>query len=102
MPTPSAVVGAQGKRRFQQIGRRVMANERRWCYSWFASKPTGAGTTKAGLQKDSKWMSGDSITVAFLAGDTKLRKRVREVAESWVASGMANLRLVFKEGSDGD
>ena len=72
-----------------------MANEKRWCYSWFAGKPVGAGTTKAALQKDAKWKSGDRVTIAFVEGDQKLLNRVREVAERWVAPGMANLRLIF-------
>lgn len=79
-----------------------MANEKKWCYAWFADKPIAAGTTRAALQKDSKWTSGDKINVAFLEGDDKLKKRVREVAERWVSPGMANLRLVFNDGPNAD
>lgn len=79
-----------------------MANEKKWCYAWFAHKPIAAGTTRAALQKDSKWASGDVINVAFLEGDDKLKKRVREVAERWVAPGMANLRLVFNDSPNAD
>jgi serralysin len=71
-----------------------MASDK-WCFYWFAGKAAGAGTTRAALQKDAKWKSGDTIKVAFLGGDAKLRKRVQDVAERWVAPGMANLRLVF-------
>jgi serralysin len=79
-----------------------MANEKKWCYAWFAGKPKGAGTTKAALQKDSKWKSGDTISIAFLEGDDKLKKRVREVAERWVAPGLANLTLAFNDRPDAD
>ena len=79
-----------------------MANENRWCFAWFAAKPTGAGTTKAALQRDAKWKSGDTITVAFLEGDQELRKRVKEVAQRWVGPGMANLRLVFNDSPNAD
>jgi astacin (peptidase family M12A) len=79
-----------------------MANDKRWCYAWFAGKPAGAGTTRAALQKDAKWKSGDAITVAFLGGDEALKKRVRETAQRWVAPGMANLRLVFNDAPDAD
>jgi hypothetical protein len=79
-----------------------MANDRRWCYAWFAGKASGAGTTRAALQKDAKWTSGDPITVAFLEGDEALRKRVRDVALRWVEAGMANLRLIFNDSPDAD
>lgn len=79
-----------------------MGNERKWCYAWFASPPEGANTTKAALQKDSRWKSGDKITVAFLEGDTQLKKRVREVAERWTAPGLANLKLAFDDNPNAD
>jgi serralysin len=79
-----------------------MANQRHWCYSWFQGKPVGAGTTRAALQKDSKWKSGDAISVGFMSGDEKLKQRVQDVAQRWTAPGMANLRLVFKNEPDTD
>lgn len=36
-----------------------MANDKRWCFAWFEGKKRDAGTTKAALQKDAKWTSGD-------------------------------------------
>lgn len=79
-----------------------MSNEKRWCYAWFQSKPAGAGTTRAALQKDAKWKAGDPITVAFMSGDDILKKRVREIAQRWTAPGLANLRLVFNDDPDAD
>jgi hypothetical protein len=70
--------------------------------AWFAGAKAGAATTKAALQKDAKWTSKDRITVRFMEGDKNLRKRVREVAEQWTGSGMANLRLVFNDAPDAD
>jgi hypothetical protein len=77
-----------------------MANDKRWCYAWFQGKPAGAGTTKAALQRDAKWVSGDPITVAFMSGDDTLKERVRDVARRWIAPGLANLRLVFNDDPD--
>jgi matrixin len=74
-----------------------MANDKRWCFAWFEGKATGAGTTRAALQKDAKWTAGDSVIIAFLEGDETLKTRVRETALNWVAPGMANLRLVFDD-----
>lgn len=79
-----------------------MADDTRWCFAWFQDKPAGGGTTKAALQKDSKWKPGDSITVSFMAGDEALKKRVRETAQRWVAPGLANLRLVFNDDPKAD
>jgi serralysin len=79
-----------------------MVNEKRWCFAWFEGKPVGAGTTKAALQKDSKWKAGDAITVAFLGGDDKLKQRIIEVAKRWTAPGLANLRLQFNDDEDAD
>jgi serralysin len=79
-----------------------MKNEKRWCYAWFQGARPGAGTTKAALQKDAKWIAGDPITVAFMSGDNKLKQRVTEVAQRWIAPGMANLRLVFNDAPDAD
>lgn len=79
-----------------------MANQKRWCYAWFQGKAAGAGTTRAALQKDSKWRTGDPITVAFMSGDAKLQRRVRRVAQRWIAPGLANLRLVFNNEPDAD
>jgi matrixin len=100
-------VGADGGRRAATAphhqGRREkeqqMANDNRWCFAWFEGKASGAGTTRAALQKDAKWKSGDTITVKFLEGDEALKKRVRETALHWVAPGMANLRLVFDDAA---
>jgi hypothetical protein len=72
----------------------------RWCFAWFAGKPIGAGTTRAALQKDSKWKSGDTIRVAFTDGDDKLQQRVRDMAKRWIAPGMANLQLSFTDSAN--
>lgn len=74
-------------------------NPNRWCFAWFPSKPLGAGTTRAALQKDSKWKSGDTIRVAFMEGDNKLQQRVRDMATRWIAPGMANLQLSFTDSA---
>jgi hypothetical protein len=50
---------------------------------------------KAALLNGARWNPGDSISVQFLEGDGSLQQRVREVAERWIAPGLANLRLRF-------
>jgi serralysin len=77
-------------------------NDRRWCFAWFHGKPLGAGTTRAALQKDAKWKSGDTIRVAFVEGDNKLQERVRDVAKRWTAPGLANLKLAFVDSGNAD
>lgn len=77
-------------------------NDNRWCFSWFHGKALGAGTTRAALQKDAKWKSGDTIRVAFMEGDNKLQQRVRDVAKQWVAPGLANLKLAFVDSANAD
>jgi serralysin len=79
-----------------------MENEKLWCFAWFEGKPLGAGTTRAALQKDAKWKSGDSISVRFISGDQKLKARVTDVARRWTVPGLANLRLVFNDDPDAD
>jgi serralysin len=78
----------------------MVNNPNRWCFAWFPSKPLGAGTTRAALQKDSKWKSGDTVRVAFMEGDNKLQQRVRDMATRWVAPGMANLQLGFTDSAN--
>src|SRR5262244_3472839 len=48
---------------------------------------------KAALLKNSKWQTGDQITIRFLEGDPRLQKRVRDVASEWMK--VANLNFVF-------
>lgn len=50
---------------------------------------------KAALLNGVRWNSGDRIRAKFLEGDGSLQQRVREVAERWIAPGLANLRLQF-------
>src|SRR5687768_2946715 len=76
-----------------------MANENKWCFSWFAAVP-GGGTTRAALQRNAKWQKNDTITVAFLSGKKELHKRIRDTAKQWVGTGMAQLDLAFVKGKD--
>jgi len=81
---------------------KMQRNNTHWCFAWFHGKATGAGTTRAALQKDAKWASGDTIRVAFLEGDNRLQQRVRDVAKKWIAPGVANLNLTFVESANAD
>lgn len=77
-------------------------NDKRWCFAWFQGEPIGAGITRAALQKDGKWKSGDTIRVAFMEGDNKLQQRVRDIAKRWTAPGLANLKLTFVDSANAD
>jgi hypothetical protein len=56
------------------------------------SRVLGAGH-KAALLKDSRWQTGDQITIRFLDGDPALQARVKAVALEWTR--VANLNFVF-------
>lgn len=73
-----------------------MASNDRWCFSWMAGPPPSPGADRAALSKSAKWNSGDVITVSFLDGDPQLRQKVRDAAKAWVAPGIANLKLDFR------
>ena len=49
---------------------------------------------KAALLKDSRWQTGDQITIRFLDGDPTLQARVKAVALEWTK--VANLNFVFR------
>jgi hypothetical protein len=72
----------------------------KWCFAWFAENPTAAGADRAALVKNAKWASGDIITVSFLDGDPSVRQKVRNVANGWTASGLANLTLSFRNDTN--
>lgn len=76
-----------------------MANENQWCFSIMHQTPTNEAT-KAALVKAAKWNSGDIITVSFLDGIQSVQEKVKQVAETWVALGMANLEFDFRNDPD--
>jgi serralysin len=75
-------------------------NARHYCYALGA--PESPDRTKAALLNEFKWNPGTQIRVRFLEGDSALHQRVREVAEEWIAPGMANLGLSFVDDVDAD
>jgi len=78
-----------------------MAEERKWCFAWFKAPPPKTGSTKAALVKDSKWVSGDTISIAFLDGTEQQKALVRRFASEWV-DGLANLKLSFQNSPKAD
>jgi hypothetical protein len=74
-------------------------NENQWCFSWFANTEM-TGKTKAALANESKWGSGDRITVSFLDGDPGVQERVTQMARQWIGPGLANLRLDFRKDTN--
>jgi serralysin len=76
------------------------SDPKRWCFSWYATKPEADENERAALLKSAKWNSGDVITVSFLDGDPGLRAKVRQAAQQWTVPGKtANLRLSFPQGT---
>jgi serralysin len=71
-----------------------------WCYTWLASAPLVQGADRAALLKNVKWTPGDRITISFLDGDLSLRQKVIDVARLWVAPGLANLTLDFRNNTN--
>ena len=64
------------------------------CFAWFPMTPL-PGAQRAALRKRSQWSPGERILVAFLDGAPELQEKVKNVAQEWVAPGMANLELIF-------
>ena len=71
-----------------------MPKEKKWCFAWFKAPPPKTGNTRAALVKDSKWASGDTISISFLDGTDEQKTLVRRFASEWV-EGLANLKLSF-------
>ncbi len=80
----------------------MASDNQKWCFTWFAQKPKASGAERAALVKNTKWASGDTITVSFLDGDPGVQERVRRVARQWTAPGLANLTLDFRNDNDTD
>ena len=58
---------------------------------------------KAALLNQARWNAGDVIRVKFLEGDESLQDRVRQTAERWTESGMANVEFQWvDEGDDAE
>jgi serralysin len=74
-------------------------NKDQWCFAWLPQSQV-TGKTKAALVKDSKWGSGDRITISFLDGDHGVQQRIKQVAKTWIAPNMANLRLDFRDDTN--
>lgn len=75
------------------------ANEDKWCFAWIP-RSNLTGKTRAGLVKDSKWGSGDRITVSFLDDEQSVKDQVKQVARQWIVPGMANLSLDFRDDTN--
>src|SRR5215472_13427477 len=78
-----------------------MPAERKWCFAWFAAPPPKTGATKAALVKDSKWQSGDTISISFLDGTNTQKELVRRFAQEWI-DGLANLKFSWQAPSNTD
>ncbi len=73
--------------------------QEKWCFAWFASAPTAQGADRAALVKGAKWPQGEIITISFLDGQPDVQKKVKSVAQQWAAPTLANLTLVFRDGT---
>lgn len=75
-------------------------NSKQWCFAWYAPKKSFQGLNKAALVKAAKWNAGDVITLSFLDGDAGVQEKVKLVAQSWTAPGMASLTLDFRKNTN--
>src|SRR6266487_3506821 len=67
-----------------------MANEDKWCFSWFAAPIPTTGATKAALVKDSKWPPNSVISISFIDGTEAQKALVKKFAPVWTTN-LANL-----------
>ena len=82
-------------------------NQDRYCMmitpeSLSAEAKASLSQSKAALLNDFKWTVGSVIKVKFVGGSPELQKKVRSVAERWIAPGMANLKFSFLASGDAD
>ena len=76
-------------------------NQDKWCFSWMSTAPEiEPGAERAALIKSTKWDAGTIITVSFLDGDPEVQEKIKAVAQEWVAPGMANLILSFRNDTN--
>lgn len=76
-----------------------MENKDKWCFAWLNQQAPNEAT-KAALVKAAKWNPGDIVTVSFLDGVPSVKERVAAAAREWVAPGLANLELDFRNDTD--
>jgi hypothetical protein len=72
----------------------------KWCFAWPAKKQSVSGKDRAALVKASRWNPGDIITVSFLDGNPDVQSKVRDAAQGWTASSLANLTLDFRKNTN--
>jgi serralysin len=78
-----------------------MANENKWCFSWFQAPIPTTGASKAALVKDSKWPANSVISISFLDGTDAQKALVRKFAPTWIKN-LANLDFSWKDPPDTD
>ena len=79
-----------------------MANENQNRFCICISEGPQGSNERAALLNEARWNPGDVVRVKFLEGDDSLQQRVRETAERWTASGLANLTLQFVDSGDAE
>ena len=77
------------------------ADHDKWCFAWIEEEDPTAGTPRGVMLKDSKWDSGDVITISFMDGTAEQQVLVKKFAQEWV-DNLANLQFSWEEGPDTD
>jgi hypothetical protein len=72
-----------------------MAGENPNRYCVVISQSDQTANDRAALLNEAQWTAGQEIRLMFLEGDESLRQRVRDVAERWIAPGMAKLNFLW-------
>ncbi len=78
-----------------------MAQEKKWCFSWYAATPPTDGLAKAAIVKGSKWQPGDTISISFMDGTEEQKALVRKFAQGWI-DGLANLKFSWEDPPNTD
>lgn len=79
-----------------------MENKEQWSFAWVPQNPATAGKPREAILREATWKKGETVTVAFLDGDTALQKRVRDMGQPWTGPGMANLSFDFLNHNNTD
>lgn len=77
-----------------------MANQLQFCMCLGDPNPKASQAYKAAILKNSRWQTGDIISIRFLGGDPALQDRVRKVALEW--TNVANLTFDFVDNAPSD
>jgi hypothetical protein len=78
-----------------------MADDDKWCFSWFEAPAPTTGSARAALVKNSRWPKRAQISISFLDGTDAQKDLVQKFAPIWTTR-LANLTFSWEEPPDTD